>query len=113
MSLDIINNVLYTPIIVSANMNANISAIQAVQGITVFCIQAFWTGFNLDSTARITISASNDGVNYTQIDSILPTSATNSYMINVEKCGYRFVRVAYTQTAGAGTLGVTISGKII
>lgn len=94
-------------------MNANVSAIQAVQGITVYCIQADWTGFNADATARIVISASNLGVKYTQIDSIAPTSDTNSYMLNVEKCGYRFVQVAYTQTSGAGTLNVSISGKII
>lgn len=113
MSLDILHNSLYTPLISSANMNANISASTPVQGITVFSVQAFWTGFNADTAARITTSASNDGVNWTQIDSIAPTGTANSYMLNVEKCGYRFAQVAYTQTAGAGTLGVTISGKII
>ena len=113
MSLDIIHNTLFTPMFSNADMSVNASVVQVVQGITVYCIQVGWATFNQDAAARITVSASNDGILYTQIDSITPTSASNTYMLNVEKCGYRFVKLAYTQSAATGVLNATISGKII
>ena len=94
-------------------MNANQSGFTAIQGLTCYAIQSVWTGFNSDSSARIVTQGSNDGVNWTQVDSVTPSGATGSYLLNVEKAGYRFVQVSYTQSSGTGTLTTTISGKII
>lgn len=113
MSMDIIHNTLYTPLIKMGDMSTTLTGKTAVQGITVFTIQADWSSFNQDTGAKITVSASNDDKVYTAIDSIVPTGATNSYMLNQEKAGYRFVKVDYVPVAGSGLLTVTISGKII
>lgn len=114
MSLDIITNVLYTSVFSAVNMNATQTGDSiAIQGITCYTIQAGWTGFNGDTAARITVYASNNNTLWTQIDQIIPSGTTGSYIFNVEKAGYRFVKVIYTQTAATGTLNATISGKII
>lgn len=112
--MEIIHNTLYTPLFSAVNMNANqTSAIIPIQGLTCYSVQSIWTSFNSDSAARIITYGSNDGVNFTQVDSITPSSAAASYLLNVEKAGYRFVQVTYTQSAGSGSLTATISGKII
>lgn len=112
--MEIIHNVLYTPLFSGVNMNANhTSDAIAIQGITCYAIQSIWTGFNADSAARINTFGSNDGINWTQVDSVTPSGAASNYLLNVEKAGYRFVQVAYIQSAGAGSLTVSISGKII
>lgn len=114
MQLDNIHNSLYTTLFSNVNMNANnTSPSETIEGLTCYCIQIGWTGFNSDSTAKITTFASNNNTLWTQIDAIIPTGTTGSYVLNVEKAGYRFVQVIYTQTAATGTLNGTISGKII
>ncbi len=113
MALDIINNTLYTQLMANVDMRTDHFGTTPIQGLTCYAVQSVWKDFNSDSNARIITSGSNDGITYTQIDSITPTGTTGSYLLNVEKAGYRFVKVAYTQRSGVGTLNTTISGKII
>ena len=113
MSLDIIHNTLYTPLIPGLTMATNQSGSVAIQGLSCYAVQSSWAGFNSDASARIVTQGSNDNVNWTQVDSVTPSGTTGSYLLNVEKAGYRFVQVSYTQTSGVGTLTTTISGKII
>lgn len=115
MSLENLHNVLYKPLLQAADMSVNsVTVDTAIQGITCYAIQANWSGFAGDATARITTSGGNDSVNFTQVDSIIPTGTSGSYLLNVEKAGYRFIRLQYTQTgAPVGTLSASISGKVI
>lgn len=114
MSLPFIQNIIYKKLLDVVSMDSIQSTVgYPIQPVTCYCFQSSWTGFNGDSTARITTYASNDDIIYTQIDAIAPTGTTGSYMLNVEKAAYRFVKLIYTQTSGSGNLTVTISGKAI
>lgn len=88
------------------------SAVVELKEFSLFCVQYVITGFSA-TTATLDLQASNDGINYVSVQSITPTLATENDMINVEKAGYNFVRVQYTQTGGAGTLTVIINGKVL
>ena len=114
MQLDSIHNTLSEPMLKAVDMSiAQPSAPVVIQGITNYAIQCSWTGFTGDGTETITTSASNDEVIWTPVDSFIPTGTTGSRMLNVEKAGYRFVRVFYVPGTTVGSLTVTISGKII
>lgn len=115
MSLNIIHNVLAEPVFKLVNMNTTQTSTSIpVQGITCYAIQSSWTGFTGDGTEKITTYASNDEIIWSQIDSFIPTTTVANGMLNVEKAGYRFVRVIYTPGSGTvGTLLITISGKVI
>ena len=78
MSLDTIHNTLSLTMLNNVDMSIPQSAIQGVQGITVYAIQVSWTNFNLDPTARIIIYASNDKKIWSQISSTMPTLANNN-----------------------------------
>lgn len=112
--LELIQNVIDSKLFDSVNMNANqTSESQSIEGISCYAIEFSWTGFNEDVDARISIQGSNSNSIWSDIDVFTPTEAENSTLINIEKAGYKFVRVVYEQTAGAGTLTAHISGKVI
>ena len=118
MGNNLIANNLYHPAvdwINGSSMAATInSPIESIQPLTCFAIQSNWTGFTGDAGARITTYGSNDGITFTSVDAVAPTGTTGSYLLNVEKAGYRFVKVIYTQTTTpTGSLFVSISGKAI
>lgn len=97
----------------NVNMSANKTVTQEIQSISLYCVQASWTGWNNDATALITVSASNDQIIWTIVSEVTPTSTVGDYMLNVEKAGYRYVQIKFTQTTGSGILNITISGKVI
>ena len=115
MSENIIHNILYSPILRSASMDTDqVGTPIGIQSITCYAVHAFWTGFGGDAGALITMYGSNDGVNFTAVSSTNPTGTSGSVLLNVEKAGYRFVRVDYTQTTTpAGSISINISGKVI
>ena len=110
--IELAQNTLYTKLLDAVNMNASTSATQAIQGVGGYCIQGFWSGYS-GSGETIATQGSNDGVNFTQVNSVNVTGATGSFILNVEKAHYRFVKVVYTTGTTTGTLTVTISGKVI
>ncbi len=86
---------------------------QGIEGVTCYAIQFSWTGFNDDTDAVLSTEASNDLEIWSVVDSFIPSDNTNNTMLNVEKAGYKYVRIKYVQVAGAGTLKAIISGKAI
>jgi len=84
-----------------------------ISSISCYAIQCSWTNFTGDTTERIITSGSNDGVIWTAVDTFVPSGSTGNRLLNVEKAGYRFVKLSYTQGITTGTLFATISGKVI
>lgn len=89
-----------------------------------FAIQAVWTG---TPTGTIKLQASSDSpvgdnaiadpsstiTNWSDISnsSYSITGAAGNYMWNFSGCGFRFVRVSYTNASGSGTLTAKLSAK--
>ena len=111
----IIQNTLYSPVFNSLNMSSNqTSGNISIQSITCYTVHAFWDSFAGDSGARFIVSGGNDGINFAVVDSIIPSGTSGSYMLNVEKAGYRFIKMDYTQSsAPIGHISFNVSGKII
>ena len=87
---------------------------QSIQSITCYAVQAYWDSFTGNGTERIITEGSNDAINWSTLDSFIPTGTTNSRMLNVEKAGYAYVRIHYTCDGGAvGNLTTRLSGKVI
>lgn len=93
-----------------ASMTTNItSPSQSLDNCVRYCMQAYWSGTSPVGT--ITVSASNDNVNFTAISSVAVASNTGNYMVNVDNPAYPWMQVTYTYTSGTGTLTATIAGK--
>lgn len=112
--LELIQNVLNKVLLDNVDMStAQPSEQQSIEGITCYAVQFNWTGFTGDGTETISTSASNDGITWTAVDTFIPTGTTGSRMLNVEKAGYRFVRIFYVPGTTVGNLTAHISGKVI
>lgn len=80
-------------------------------------IQVFFEGITATGTApAITISASNNGINYVSLDStVFPYTAVipnDSFMLIQQSTPYRFIRVEYVaNNANAGTYSISIVKK--
>lgn len=112
--LELLQNIINETIINNQSMAGNLeSSVVDIDSISCFAIQYSWTSFSGDGNELITTYASNDNQVWTQIDSFIPSDITDSTILNIEKAGYRHVRVNYTAGSSSGTLKVTISGKVI
>jgi len=89
------------------------SSVESVQYLTCYSIQCSWTSFAAGGNETIVTYASNDGNIWSAVDSFIPSGTTGNRMLNVEKCGYRFIKVIYTPNSSSGTLLVTVSGKVV
>jgi hypothetical protein len=97
---------------VSAGASVQSDAI-SIQEISLYCLQSTWTGFSA-VTPLITLYGSNSlEEEFVKIDAFIPTGSTGGRILNVEKAGYGFVKVAYTCVSGSGNLTVSINGKVI
>lgn len=112
---EIIHNVITDDHLLNAiDMSADsTSASKQIDGMTCYAVQYIWTTFV--GTATIYTEGSNTGKSdaWTAVDTFLPTTGTTSNrLLNVEKAGYRYVRVRYViGGASSGALTVTINGK--
>ena len=112
--IELIQNVLYTPLFSHVDMSApQTSPAQVIQGISLYCVQFSWTGFSGSGSEVISTEGSNDGIVWTTVDSFIPTGTTGNRLLNVEKAGYRFVQLVYAPASSSGSLSATISGKVI
>ena len=92
------------------------SQFQSIEGMTCYAVQFVYTSFVGNATFFTEGSNDNNDPNaWTPVDTFLPTSGTSTNrLLNVEKAGYRYVRVRYVvNSTSSGTLKVTISGKVI
>lgn len=94
---------------VSAGSNQT-SDVLDINSFVLYAIQFSWSGFS--GSATFYTEGSNDGDIWTVVDSFIPSGTTGSRLLNVEKAAYAKVRVRYVRTTGAGTLLVTLNGKV-
>lgn len=73
-----------------------------------YCVHAIYTG---SPTGTITINASNDGINFSQIANQSLTGSGGQFLSNQIGSYYRYVRVNYVFSSGTGILDCYISGK--
>lgn len=87
-----------------------ISEANNVNEVISFCYQAVWSGAPV---GVVVLEASIDGTNFTEIDECRYTivASPDTYMVNVEKHAYVFVRFKFTKTSGTGTLNVHFNSK--
>ena len=88
-----------------------------IQSFSLYCVQvSFSSTFNaVDPEIKIMGSNSLDAP-FVAVDIYTPSSAGGtaySYMLNVEKAGYAFVKVSYTCASGVGSITATLNGKVI
>jgi hypothetical protein len=116
MSHSIIHNILYEPKLLD---RVDMSVLQetdaiSIQSLTCYAVQTSWTGLTVSGGESIATWSSNDGEIWSVEDNFIPAGTTGNRMLNVEKAGYRFVKIVYTPgPSTVGTLLVTISGKVI
>ena len=82
-----------------------------INDFVLYCIQFSWAGFSAPTCSLYT-EGSNDGNIWTVVDSFIPNGSSGSRLLNVEKAGYAFVRVRYTQSGAAGTINAVLNGKV-
>lgn len=90
--------------------NNETSIAQNINNFVLFAVQYYWNAFV--GNALVITEASNDGTNWTSVDSFIPSGPTGSRILNVEKAGYGFVRVRYTQTGASGNFSTSLNGKV-
>jgi uncharacterized protein YxjI len=89
----------------SDSININNYSLYAVQ----YIFDSF-AGIGFD----VNLEVSNDGENFSVLDTFTSTDASGSFMVNVEKAGYSFVRVSLEgDTVTAGNLTVIFNGKML
>lgn len=96
------------------NINASsnyISNSLNINDFVLYCIQFSWAGFSAPTSAIYT-EGSNDNTTWTAVDTFIPSGTTGSRLLNVEKAGYAYVRLRYTQSGGAGTIKAILNGKV-
>ena len=89
-----------------ADSSANVTSVQQDLGDqTDYSIQAAFSSGA--STGTLTLEGSLDNTNYATIDNTSKSvTAGGVHIYNVTDGSYRYVRLKFTRTAGAGTLDV-------
>jgi hypothetical protein len=96
-----------------ANISSSASSdVLDIKEVRTYSMHLIWASASGISGDTLILQASNDGVNFVNIDSTILTGAAGQKMTNVELPGYAYIKVAYTQAAAsAGTLQVFINAK--
>lgn len=75
-------------------------------------IQLIWTG---TPTGTITVQVSTDNITYNALtfDPVLtqPAGSAGGYFINLDSCGFFWVKLVYTNSSGSGTFNAQICAK--
>ena len=70
--------------------------------------QYVWTG---NPVGQITLSLSNDNVNFVDYDTPTPGGTPSTSIMEGKIMPFKYIKIAYTRTSGTGTLTVYVSGK--
>jgi len=85
------------------------STVVPLSECTYCSFQYVYTG---SPVGTIQVQASNDNVNFTNIDrSLINITAAGSSVVNLSEIGYIYARVLYTKTSGTGSLTITVGTK--
>lgn len=101
----------------SAALTSIVSDPLEINGFSLYCAQfSFSSDFNaVDPEIKVLGSNSLDQP-FVAIDihEPPPSAGTSySYMVNVERAGYAYVKLSYTCASGMGTITATLNGKVI
>lgn|SRR4051812_28129703 len=92
----------------SLGASFNSSALELPLVESLSC-QLIWTdGGSLSGTAAL--QGSNDGVNFVDVGT-QALSGSSTAFINKTDVFYKYARIAYTKSAGTGTLSVIVNAK--
>lgn len=110
--MDFVTHLFSIKLFTNQDMSVNAtSPVQNIDNVSCYAVQYIWTGFT--GVSSVIFEASNDGINFSQIDTFLIPDAADNRIVNVEKAGYSFVRCRNAQSTATGSLTVIINGKII
>jgi hypothetical protein len=110
---DFIVHKLNVKLLNNINASANIASDPLnIQSISLYCIQATWESLTAINPIITLYGSNNLDEPFIQIDSFIPTGTKGGRLINVEKAGYAYVKVAYSCTSGSGKINVSINGKV-
>jgi hypothetical protein len=79
-----------------------------ISNVYGYCVQANWTGVPV---GNITVSGSNDNINFKVLDTQVTGGASGVYFDNKDAQHYNYCRIDYIRTSGTGTLDVFVSAK--
>lgn len=101
--------VINEPIINNGSMAGSLtSTVIDIAEILLYSVHAIWTG---TPTGSISVQGSNDGTNFVEVASQATGGAAGQYLLNIEKAGYKYVRVQFIRTGSTGSLTVYLAGK--
>lgn len=107
MSLPIF--ILNTRVVDSQSMGSNINGSSVdISEVRGYAVHFIWTG---TPTGDVSVEASNDNSNFTQVYTAATGGAAGQSLTNQPNVAYRYIRVKYTRSSGTGTLDTYISGK--
>ena len=110
--MDKVTHVLNKKLLNAVTMDTDlVSPVQNIQQVAAIAVQHIWSGAS--GTLLLTVEGSNDGDNFTVIDTTNIVSASGSKLLNIEKAAYAYLRISLDQTTGAGTLTSILNGKAI
>lgn len=83
-----------------------------IQSISLYCLQITWSAFSAVNPQVALLGSNSLDENFVQIDGFIPSGTTGGRLVNVEKAGYAYIKVAYSCDSGSGQLTVSINGKV-
>ena len=101
----------------NASQTSIVSDAVNIQSFSLFSVQFVFSSTFTAVTPVIKVLASNDeNAPFFVVDTYNPGAAggtSYSYLLNVQKAGYAFVKVSYQCASGSGTITATLNGKVI
>lgn len=101
----VINRKVFNSVSLAADATSEVIDLSEVVG---YCVHLIWTG---TAAGNFLVQGSNDAVNFVTVDTTAAGGTSGQHLLNVEHQHYRYVRVFYDSTSGAGSLTGYISAK--
>jgi hypothetical protein len=102
---------------IDASQTSVVSEALDIQSFSLYCAQFVFSSNFASVDGKIQVLVSNDkNAPFVAVDTHAAPNATGtsySYLINVEKAGYAFVKLKYSCTSGVGTITGIVNGKVI
>ncbi len=101
----------------AASQTSVVSEAFNIQSFSLYAAQfVFSSDFNAVDPEIKVLGSNDKDAPFAAVDTYVPSAAggtSYSYLLNVEKAGYAFVKFSYTCASGVGTITATLNGKVI
>ena len=95
--------------IVAQDMGASfVGPIINTKGNSGFSVQAIYIGA---PTGTLSVQGSNDGLNWSDLPGAAAIAGPDSFLFNLGEVWFRYARLSYVRTGGAGTLSANVYTK--